>query len=72
MFGSIAYDVMDNLELALALRYDSEDREVSNNVPTCSASNPTGCHAQTPGFAYFYSVSVTSRTPSRTSTQPTW
>ena len=33
VFGQIAYDVMDNLELALALRFDSEDREVSNNVP---------------------------------------
>jgi iron complex outermembrane receptor protein len=48
--------VMDNLELALALRYDSEDREVSNNVPTCSASNPTACRAQTPGFAYIYNI----------------
>ena len=28
VFGQIAYDVMDNLELALALRYDSEDRDV--------------------------------------------
>ena len=27
---------MDNLEVALALRYDSEDREVSNNVPVCT------------------------------------
>ena len=36
VFGQVAYDVMDNLELALALRYDSEDREVSNNVPTCA------------------------------------
>ena len=37
VFGQIAYDIMDNLELALALRYDSEEREVDNNVPTCSA-----------------------------------
>ena len=36
VFGQVAYDVVDNLELALALRYDSEDREVSNNVPTCA------------------------------------
>ncbi len=49
-FGQLAYDVLDNLELALALRYDSEDREVSNNVPTCSASDPSKCRAQTPLF----------------------
>jgi iron complex outermembrane receptor protein len=54
VFGQLAYDVMDNLELALALRYDSEDREVSNNVPVCSSSNATGCRAQTPGFAFIY------------------
>ena len=53
VFGQIAYDVMDNLELALALRYDSEDREVSNNVPVCSATDLTSCRAQTPGFAFF-------------------
>jgi len=49
VFGQIAYDVMDNLELALALRYDSEDREVSNNVPTC-ADGGDRCYAQTPNF----------------------
>jgi iron complex outermembrane receptor protein len=53
VFGQIAYDVMDNLELALALRYDSEDREVSNNVPVCTASDLTSCRAQTPGFNFF-------------------
>ena len=39
VFGQIAYDVMDNLELALALRFDSEDREVSNNVPVCTETD---------------------------------
>jgi iron complex outermembrane receptor protein len=53
VFGQIAYDVMDNLELALAMRYDSEDRSVSNNVPTCSGSDTTSCRAQTPGFNFF-------------------
>jgi iron complex outermembrane receptor protein len=53
VFGQLAYDVMDNLELALALRYDSEDREVSNNVPVCTATDTTSCRAQTPGFAFF-------------------
>ena len=51
VFGQLAYDVVDNLELALALRYDSEDRSVHNKVPVCSESNPTACLAQTPGFA---------------------
>ena len=53
VFGQIAYDVMDNLELALALRYDSEDREVSNNVPVCTGTDTTSCRAQTPGFSFF-------------------
>ncbi len=53
VFGQIAYDVMDNLELALALRYDSEDREVSNNVPVCTGTDLTSCRAQTPGFSFF-------------------
>jgi iron complex outermembrane receptor protein len=49
VFGQIAYDVVDNLEVALALRFDSEDREVSNNVPTC-ADGGDRCFAQTPNF----------------------
>ena len=66
VFGQIAYDVMDNLELALAMRYDTEDRRVSNNVPTCSSDPGSGgggstkvtpttttCRAQTPGFNFF-------------------
>ena len=35
VFGQLAYDVTDNVELALALRYDDEDRSVNNHVPTC-------------------------------------
>lgn len=34
VFGQVAWDVLPNLELALALRYDSEDRSVRNKVPT--------------------------------------
>ena len=33
-FGSINYDITDRMELSFALRYDIEDREVSNAVPT--------------------------------------
>ncbi len=45
VFGQIAYDVIPNLEAALALRYDSEKRSVDNQVPT-------GAHAfaPTPNF----------------------
>jgi iron complex outermembrane receptor protein len=67
VFGQIAVDVIDNFELALALRYDSEDRSVKNNVPTCSSITPTdttggnqkvtpsttSCRAQTVGFSFF-------------------
>jgi iron complex outermembrane receptor protein len=53
VFGQLAYDVLDNLEVALALRYDSEDRKVNNHVPTCSASNPTACRSQTFGFNFY-------------------
>lgn len=33
-FGQLAYDVTDTVELALALRYDREEREVTSRVPT--------------------------------------
>ncbi len=41
-FGQLAYDVVDNLEIALAVRYDTEKRKVDNNVPKVPP--------QTPGF----------------------
>jgi iron complex outermembrane receptor protein len=41
-FGQLAYDVTESLEVALALRYDREEREVDNNVPKLPP--------QTPGF----------------------
>jgi iron complex outermembrane receptor protein len=44
-FGSVAYDLRPGLELALALRYDREERDVDNNVPKVSP--------QTPGFGPF-------------------
>lgn len=33
-FGSINYDITDRMELSFALRYDIEDREVKNGVPS--------------------------------------
>lgn len=37
-FGQVEYDLDEQWEVAFALRYDYEDREVSNNVPNVSAS----------------------------------
>ncbi|RMB07978.1 TonB-dependent receptor [Eilatimonas milleporae] len=37
-FGQFAYDVSDRMELALALRYDNEKREVRSLVPTDARS----------------------------------
>ncbi len=34
IFGQIEYDLTDSTELAFALRYDNEDRDVSSLVPT--------------------------------------
>ena len=41
-FGQLAFDATDSVEIALAARYDSEDREVDNHVPRVPP--------QTPGF----------------------
>ncbi len=34
VFGSINYDITEAVELSVALRYDSEERDVTNNVPS--------------------------------------
>ncbi len=39
-FGQLAFDVTDSVEIALALRYDKEDREVDNNVPRVPPQTP--------------------------------
>ena len=36
-YGQIAYDLTEQQEISLALRYDQEEREVSNNVPNVNA-----------------------------------
>ena len=41
VFGQVAYDLQDNLELAVALRYDREEREVDNRVPRVRSSRHT-------------------------------
>ncbi len=37
-YGQLEFDLADSMELALALRYDKEDRKVSNKVPNVSSS----------------------------------
>jgi iron complex outermembrane receptor protein len=37
-YGQLEFDLGDSMELALALRYDKEKREVSNNVPNVMSS----------------------------------
>ncbi len=49
-FGQIAYDVAPNVEAALALRYDNEQRTVDNLVGTGA-----NALAQTPGFGAAWS-----------------
>ena len=38
VFGEVSWDVGDAMELSIALRYDNEDRDVSNQVPAVSSS----------------------------------
>jgi len=53
VFGQVAYDVLPDMELALALRYDTEKRSVDNNVPTgASAFAQTPLFAAGPGVPY--------------------
>ncbi len=46
VFGQLAYDVTDDVELALALRYDREERKVQNLVPAGATTQWIVC---TPG-----------------------
>lgn len=49
-FGSLDYEVTDRLDIGLALRYDIEDREVSNQVPL--ATDPITGAPINPGQAF--------------------
>ena len=39
VFGSVDYDLTDSMELSVALRYDREEREVENRVPSPADGN---------------------------------
>ena len=43
IFGQLAYDVVEDVEVALALRYDTEDRSVDNHVDRLPAQTPEFC-----------------------------
>ncbi len=58
VFGQLAYDVTETIEASLALRYDREERDVQNKVPTtatttfidtCFDSPPLSAGDPTPG-----------------------
>ena len=42
VYGQLEFDLSDTLELAIAARYDYEDREVSNQVPNVNNSGLNG------------------------------
>jgi iron complex outermembrane receptor protein len=44
VFGQVAFDVTPDIELALALRYDNEDRSVRNNVPITARTQYLDCN----------------------------
>jgi iron complex outermembrane recepter protein len=53
LFGEVGFDLTDDMELSVALRWDREEREVTNKVPNVTASglninNPAG--PINPGF----------------------
>lgn len=49
LFGQLNYDLTDNVEASLALRWDSEDRDVDNTVPTPSEQVTRWISYPTPG-----------------------
>ncbi len=49
-FGSIDYEITDNFDIGLAMRYDIEEREVSNQVPV--ATDPITGAPINPGQAF--------------------
>ena len=48
VFGQLEFDVSDNMEIALALRYDHEKRKVDNQVPNVMSSGLNGNLADQP------------------------
>ncbi|HEY6641428.1 TonB-dependent receptor [Povalibacter sp.] len=79
VFGQIAYDILPNLEVALALRFDTEKRSADNNVPTgANAFAQTVNFGPGPGVPYInpaYTADpqlATSGIPNRSRTFEQW
>ena len=68
-FGQIELDVGDKGELALALRYDEEDREVDNKVPNVLSAQIYGGGAP---INPAYDGSLTDTIPNRDKTYSQW
>jgi iron complex outermembrane receptor protein len=49
LFGQLNYDLTDNVEASLALRWDQEDRDVDNTVPSPSEQVTRWIAYQSPG-----------------------
>ncbi|MEH6568718.1 MAG: TonB-dependent receptor, partial [Halioglobus sp.] len=47
-YGMVSYDITDNQEISFALRYDREERDVSNNVPNVNAAQIFGAFGPRP------------------------
>ena len=65
-FASLNYDLSDDIEVSLALRYDREDRDVTNDVPTPStrvSDRINYCATIGPGFCSFDGVTPLAGTP---------
>jgi iron complex outermembrane receptor protein len=50
LFGQLNYDITDNVEASLAVRWDQEDRDVDNTVPTPSEQVTRWISYPTPGI----------------------
>ena len=70
-FGQVELDVGQRGELALALRYDEEDREVSNKVPNVLNAQIFGAFGQAP-INPAYDGSLTDEIPDRDETFDEW
>ncbi|MDJ0877797.1 MAG: TonB-dependent receptor [Halieaceae bacterium] len=71
-FGQVEMDIGERGELALALRYDEEEREVSNNVPNVRAAQIFGFFGQTPPINPAFDGSGTDTIPDRDETFDEW
>ena len=66
VFGSLNFDLSDTVELSVAVRYDEEERDVSNDVPPPSARTSTRinyCATLAAGFCSFDGVTPLAGTP---------